>query len=67
MHKVIEAIYENGVLKPLTRLDIKEHEKVQIIIKENTSLTKMSQGIVKGNSEVIEDVSLNPEYTCLEE
>ncbi|MGB9628905.1 MAG: antitoxin family protein [Thermodesulfobacteriota bacterium] len=67
MHKVIEAIYENGVLKPLTRLDIKEHEKVEVIIKEKTSEAKRSQGIVKGDPKVIEDVALNPQYSCLEE
>lgn len=67
MHKIIEAIYENGVLKPLTALDIKEHEKVEVIIREKASPAKMSQGIVKGDPEVIEDVALNPEYSCLEE
>jgi len=67
MHKIIEAIYENGVLKPLTALELKEHEKVEIIIKEKTSSAKMSQGIVKGDPKVIEDVALNPQYSCLEE
>ncbi len=28
----IEAIYEDGVLKPLQKLQLKEHEKVQIQI-----------------------------------
>lgn len=28
----IEAIYENGVLKPLKPIDLKEHERVEIII-----------------------------------
>jgi len=67
MHKIIEAIYENGVLKPLTPLDIKEHEKVEIILKEKAISAKMSQGIVKGDQKVIEDVALNPQYSCLEE
>jgi predicted DNA-binding antitoxin AbrB/MazE fold protein len=67
MHKTIEAIYENGVLKPLTPLDIKEHEKVEIILKEKASSARMSQGIVKGDPKVIEDVALNPQYSCLKE
>lgn len=41
MHKIIEALYENGVLKSLTALDINEHEKIQVIIKEKTNLAKM--------------------------
>lgn len=32
MSKTIEAIYENGVLKPLQKLQLKEHEKVEIQI-----------------------------------
>ena len=34
--KVIEAIYENGVLKPLEKLDLKEGEKVKIEIKSRS-------------------------------
>lgn len=63
----INAIYENGILKPLTPLNIREHETVEIIIREKTSVAKMSQGIVSGNHDVIEDVALNPLYSCLEE
>lgn len=63
----INAIYENGVLKPLVPLNIREHEKVEIIVKEKISAAKMSQGIVRGNPDVIEDVALNPLYSCLEE
>jgi predicted DNA-binding antitoxin AbrB/MazE fold protein len=32
MSKVIDAVYENGVFKPLEKVDIKEHEKVEIKI-----------------------------------
>jgi len=28
----IEAVYENGLLKPLKPMDLKEHERVEIII-----------------------------------
>ncbi len=34
MEKVIEAIYEKGVFKPLARVDLKEGEIVEIEIKE---------------------------------
>ncbi len=34
MDEVIEAVYENGVLKPLKKLDLKEGQKVRIIIEE---------------------------------
>jgi len=33
MSRVIEAVYENGVFRPLDKIDIKEHEKVALILK----------------------------------
>jgi len=30
--KVINAIFENGVLKPLQKIDLKEHEQVELKI-----------------------------------
>ena len=32
MPKTIEAIYEDGVFKPLTKPRLKEHEKVELTI-----------------------------------
>jgi len=33
MSKVIEVIYENGMFKPVNRVDIKEGERLKIILK----------------------------------
>ena len=33
MPEVIEVIYENGVLKPLERVNLKEGERLKIILK----------------------------------
>ncbi len=30
MSKIIDAVYENGVFKPLEKVDVKENEKVEI-------------------------------------
>ncbi len=38
MAKVIEAVYENGVLKPLERLDLKEGQRVRIRIIEKDTI-----------------------------
>ncbi|AIG97132.1 hypothetical protein AFULGI_00003060 [Archaeoglobus fulgidus DSM 8774] len=32
MPKVIEAIYENGVFKPLQKVELREGEKVKVIV-----------------------------------
>jgi len=34
MSKVIEAVYENGVLKPVEKLDLKDGQRVRIMIVE---------------------------------
>jgi len=38
MAKVIEAVYENGVLKPLERLDLREGQRVRIRIIEKDTI-----------------------------
>jgi len=37
MEEVIEAIYENGVLRPLKKLNLKEGERVRLKIGRKTS------------------------------
>jgi predicted DNA-binding antitoxin AbrB/MazE fold protein len=34
MTRVVEAIYENGMLRPLEMLDLPEHQRVRITIHE---------------------------------
>ena len=34
MPKVIEVIYENGVLKPLEKIELKEGEKLKITLRK---------------------------------
>ena len=35
MPKIIEAVYENGVFKPLQKVDLKEGERVKIRIEKS--------------------------------
>ena len=35
MTKIIEAIYENGVLKPTEVLPLSEHQRVEIVVRES--------------------------------
>ena len=39
MPKIIEAVYEDGVFKPLQKVELKEGEKVKILLKK-IDLTK---------------------------
>ncbi|MEM4616687.1 MAG: antitoxin family protein [Archaeoglobaceae archaeon] len=35
MPKIIEAVYENGVFKPLEKVEIREGEKVRLRVEES--------------------------------
>jgi len=61
---VVEAVYENGVLKPANPLPLKEHEKVQITINNAVSPVDASYGLLKwkGNWETLRQVAMAPEY-----
>ena len=54
MTKIIEAIYENGVFKPLQKVDLKEGERVKIEIKRETLLDKLRRYRVKVEEDVLE-------------
>ena len=59
----ITAIYENGVLKPDQPLPLKEHEKVQVIVRTEPSLAQKTSGLLgwKGDAATVEYFALDPE------
>jgi predicted DNA-binding antitoxin AbrB/MazE fold protein len=59
----IEAIYENGVLKPAQPLPLHEHEKVQITIEPALTHARRSAGLIgwTGSQEDADFVALSPE------
>jgi predicted DNA-binding antitoxin AbrB/MazE fold protein len=63
MTLTVEAIYENGVLKPTQPLPLKEHEKVHIIVKPATSRVRQTAGLIgwTGSQEDADFVALSPE------
>ncbi|MBI4690771.1 MAG: antitoxin family protein [Nitrospirae bacterium] len=54
MPKTVEAIFEEGVLKPISPLNIPEHKKVTLIIEdehvESTDILSLSSMIYNGLS-----------------
>ncbi len=63
----VEAIYENGVLKPNERLPLKEHEKVTITVRPATSLARQTAGMVPwaGDAETLENTMRDPDSGIL--
>jgi predicted DNA-binding antitoxin AbrB/MazE fold protein len=63
MTLTIEAIYENGVLKPSQPLPLKEQERVQVTIRRKTSWVQETFGICgwKGSREEADRFATDPE------
>lgn len=64
MTLVIEATYEDGVLKPTAPLPLKEHEKVRITLESEASAILTAHGILEwiGSAQTLERFALDPEF-----
>jgi len=63
MPKNIEAVYEDGVLKPLSPLNLKEHEKARITLEEGVSVVRATSGIFSGlDDSTIDEIALSPKF-----
>jgi len=64
MSMTIEAIYENGVLKPTKPLPLAEHEQVQVTIHTSANWVQDTAGLLgwQGTSEELAAFALDPEY-----
>lgn len=63
MTLTVEAVYENGVLKPVQPLPLKEHERVQIIVHPRATNLADSYGIMgfQGTAEEADYFAMDPE------
>jgi predicted DNA-binding antitoxin AbrB/MazE fold protein len=64
----IEAVYENGVLKPAQPLPFQEHEKVQVTVRPTVSRVRQTAGLIgwTGTQEDADFVALSAELDPLE-
>jgi predicted DNA-binding antitoxin AbrB/MazE fold protein len=64
MPLTVEAICENGVLRPVEPLPLKEHEQVRLtVVRGDTPLVR-AYGIMgwTGDAETLERIALDPEF-----
>jgi predicted DNA-binding antitoxin AbrB/MazE fold protein len=63
MTVTVEAIYENGVLKPSQPLQLKEREKVRVTVVRLPSLAEQCYGMMgwTGDDATLERIALDPE------
>jgi predicted DNA-binding antitoxin AbrB/MazE fold protein len=64
MPLTIEAIYENGVLKPAQPLPLAEHARVRVTIETPPLDIVQAYGIMgwKGGAETLERIALDQEF-----
>ena len=60
---IVEAVYENGVLKPSQPLPLKEQQRVEVSITPKTSWVDETAGIIgwTGSHEELRNFALDPE------
>lgn len=58
---VIEATYENGVLKPAQPLPLEENQQVRVTIELATSLVRATAGLIPcSDAALIDHIALDP-------
>ncbi len=64
----VEAIYENGVLKPQEPLPLQEHEKVRITVESERTWAERTAGMLQwsGDPEVLRRIAEDDEFGILE-
>ena len=64
MSITVEAVYEDGVLKPVQPLPLKEHEKVAVTVQSAASPLLAAYGIMgfTGTAEEADQLALSPEF-----
>lgn len=72
MTLTVDAVYENGVLRPTQPLPFKDHEKVRLTVQSATErpsddaeeIVRRSYGLIgwTGDVETVRRVALDPEF-----
>jgi predicted DNA-binding antitoxin AbrB/MazE fold protein len=58
----VEAIYENGVLRPIQPVFLKEHQQVRITVAEDSDWVRRTRGIVPcSDHALIEWAAMDPD------
>ena len=60
----IDAIYENGVLRPIQPLALKEQEQVRVTVEPRTSRAEQTAGMVPwtGDAKELEQFAIDPAF-----
>jgi predicted DNA-binding antitoxin AbrB/MazE fold protein len=64
----VEAVYENGVLKPAKPLPLQDHDRVHVTIQVNRSVARESAGMLRwrGDGEMLRRLAEDDEFGIME-
>jgi predicted DNA-binding antitoxin AbrB/MazE fold protein len=68
MSLTVEAVYENGVLKPAQPLPLQEHQKVRITVESELTWAERTAGMLPwtGDPEILRRLAEDDEFSILE-
>jgi predicted DNA-binding antitoxin AbrB/MazE fold protein len=68
MPLTVEAVYENGVLKPAKPLPLQEHERVRLTIEPEGTWAERTAGMLPwtGEPEVLRQIAEGDDFSVLE-
>ena len=68
MSIIVEAVYENGVLRPARPLPLREHEKVRLSVESERTWAERTAGILDwtGDPEILHRIAEEAEFGLLE-
>ena len=56
MSQTVRAIYEKGIFKPLEKVNLKNHQRIQIVFKPIKSAVSRTKGIFKVDPKMAEQI-----------
>jgi predicted DNA-binding antitoxin AbrB/MazE fold protein len=62
MPKVIEAIFENGVIKPLQAVELEEHQRLRVVITPLPGVVAETRGMIAAPAELVEEVAEHDDF-----
>ena len=62
MAKTILAIYENGVFKPLEKLNLQEAQRLKLTFEVFPSVVEQTQALIQARAEVVREVAESDVY-----
>lgn len=60
--KTIYALYEDGVLKPLEKLDLKESQRLKLTLEVLPSIVEETEALIRAKADVVKEVAEREEY-----